>query len=149
MIPHEQFLASSYYGKFFARNLNLYLLQRRPDEWKTMQADRKRAAGGLSGATTSEPTPSQAEKHSLSSTSSAVEKEPKKRKRGTRPDDEIDAVFSASLGKKIKKGAMGGTAPTAQDSKSNEGKDNDLRDVLGAIRAAPKDDKGLGKKKRT
>ena len=41
MIPHERDLIGSYYGKFFARNLNLYLLQRNSEQWKNMQASQK------------------------------------------------------------------------------------------------------------
>jgi nucleolar protein 9 len=41
LIPYEQFLAASYYGKYFAQQLNLYLLQCQLEEWKTIQADQK------------------------------------------------------------------------------------------------------------
>ncbi|KAG8834892.1 Nucleolar protein 9 [Serendipita sp. 399] len=37
LIPHQQSLASSYYGKFFAKKLQLSLLLRKPDEWRLAQ----------------------------------------------------------------------------------------------------------------
>src|SRR5258708_35488567 len=40
---HEQNLAWSQYGKYFARNMNLLLLKRDPDAWKARQASKKEA----------------------------------------------------------------------------------------------------------
>lgn len=37
LIPQAIALSNSQYGKFFARRLNLHLLQRRPDEWREAQ----------------------------------------------------------------------------------------------------------------
>ncbi|KAG8801311.1 Nucleolar protein 9, partial [Serendipita sp. 400] len=37
LIPHQQTLAASYYGKFFAKKLQLSLLLRKPDEWRVAQ----------------------------------------------------------------------------------------------------------------
>ncbi|KAJ7179528.1 armadillo-type protein [Mycena filopes] len=86
LIPQESFLAGSFYGKFFARNLNLYLLQRRPDEWRTLQTERTRAAQPPAPATqpAADATPL---------------KERKKRKREG-AGDEIDELFSTAMGKK-------------------------------------------------
>ncbi|KAF5388249.1 hypothetical protein D9615_000027 [Tricholomella constricta] len=147
LFVHEQFLAGSYYGKFFARNLNLYLLQRRPDEWKTMQADRKRAQEQAN-----KPPPAPAP------TSTATPTSPQKsakRKRHTQPEDEIDAVFNASLGKRIKKAALGdiagAPAPRNAEEKvlKKESRTADgLQAVLGAIKHAPNDKKSHGKRKR-
>jgi nucleolar protein 9 len=148
LVTHEQVLAASYYGKFFARNLNLSLLQRRPDDWRNMQADRKRAhdqsnrieaAGSTMTPKVSEISP----EYSV------------KRKRHARADDEIDALFNASFGKKIKKAAIGSeleSIPIASQSGVSQElpvshKDRGLERVLGAIRAAPKDEKLHGKKK--
>ncbi|KAG6863291.1 hypothetical protein C0991_006945, partial [Blastosporella zonata] len=147
---HEQFLAGSYYGKFFARNLNLYLLQRRPDEWKTLQADRKRAQDAL---TKHIPAPASTPVTEPASTD-VTSKKSIKRKRHTQPEDEIDAVFNASLGKRIKKAALGDVAPVPtlpateqRVSKKGRAPDN-LQAVLGAIQSAPKDDKGHKKNRR-
>ncbi|KAJ3720473.1 hypothetical protein C8R42DRAFT_736933, partial [Lentinula raphanica] len=38
VLPHEETFAASFYGKFFVRKMDLYLLKRRPEEWKTVQA---------------------------------------------------------------------------------------------------------------
>ncbi|KAG8813556.1 Nucleolar protein 9, partial [Serendipita sp. 401] len=37
LIPHQQTLVASYYGKFFAKKLQLSLLLRKPDEWRVAQ----------------------------------------------------------------------------------------------------------------
>ncbi|KAG5645777.1 hypothetical protein DXG03_005314 [Asterophora parasitica] len=151
LFVYEQFLAGSFFGKFFARNLNLYLLQRRPDEWKTMQADRKRAHDQASKPPpVAAPTPT-----TLAPPASAPAHEKSaKRKRHIQPEDEIDAVFNATLGKRIKKAALGDVAEASgpravnekvpkRDSRSVDG----LQSVLGAIKHAPKDEKH-GKRKR-
>lgn len=95
-----------------------------------------------------------------------------KGKRKARPQDEIDALFDATLGKKVKKAELAGAEDGKEetnathskecgddvkskgDRKSRKRKDReeggaskDLEDVLGAIRSAPKD-KGAKKKKR-
>ncbi|KAJ6538949.1 armadillo-type protein [Mycena capillaripes] len=137
LISQEQFLAGSYYGKFFARNLNLYLLQRRPDEWRTMQTDRNRPA---EKPTVSAPITQPAE--------TIPSKERKKRKRDSGAD-EIDELFSAAIGKK-KKAALVETVK--QESKTSTldevaTLDTGLSDVMGAIRAAPAEGKGHGKRK--
>jgi nucleolar protein 9 len=137
LIPQEQFLAGSYYGKFFARNLNLYLLQRRPDEWRTMQSDRKRAAVPPAVAA---PSPVQSAEE--------TKKERKKRKRDA-AGDEIDDLFGAALGKKVKKAALvDAVQPESKvlPSGKETALDRGLSDVMGAIRAAPGE--GKGKRKR-
>jgi nucleolar protein 9 len=112
-----------------------------------MQADRKRTRDQPSHIETAEPTT-----HKSSETSS---QHPPKRKRHTRADDEIDALFNASFGKKVKKAALGYQVETPSlASKSGDGqsvpeshKDLGLERVLGAIRSAPTDDKLVKKKK--
>ncbi|KAJ6627419.1 armadillo-type protein [Mycena sp. CBHHK59/15] len=126
LIPQEQFLAGSYYGKFFARNLSLYLLQRRPDEWRTMQTDRSRPV-----AEPKVPAPSS------QVLSMPAEKERKKRKRDA-GGDEIEELFSATIGKKIKKAAL--IDSLEPDSKASSA------DVMEAIRTAPGEGKGYGKR---
>ncbi|RDB20532.1 Nucleolar protein 9 [Hypsizygus marmoreus] len=139
LFSHEQFLAGSYYGKFFARNLNLYLLQRRPDEWKTMQADRKRLQDQAN-----KPAPPLTPAAVTTTTSPTLESQPRsaKRKRHTQPEDEIDAVFNATLGKRIKKAALGDAAPIPPPKpeekrpKKEPRMKDELQDGLGDIRAA-------------
>ncbi|KAF9468782.1 armadillo-type protein [Collybia nuda] len=148
LISHEQFLAGSFYGKFFARNLNLYLLQRKPEDWRNMQAGRKRAQD-QANAVASEPLPPKP--------MTVPPSQPSKRKRKVQPEDEIDAVFNATLGKRIKKAALDSTEaiileerlPEAKrDIKSNKKDESGgLQDVLGAIRAAPKGEEAGGKKR--
>ena len=94
--------------------------------------------------------------------------------KASRPQDEIDALFDATLGKKVKKAELAsndktGTGDKAEspskskakekekdgDKKSRKRKkgeedaveDRDLSDVLGAIRSAPKEDKGPKRKR--
>ncbi|KAI8985005.1 ARM repeat-containing protein [Trametes punicea] len=105
-----------------------------------------------------------------------------KRKSAHQPQDEIDALFDATLGKKVKKAELVSAAKELAESKEKSGDkvkgskersekeegekgkakskkrevpeegesavDKDLKDVLGAIRAAPKEDKGPKKRKR-
>lgn len=124
--------------------MNLYLLQRRPEEWRNLQSERKRSqeqpVAPIRRATPIIQTPIESDKN---------------RKRKSRPEDEIDAVFNAKLGKRIKKAALSETTSTPDDSSKTltikdvaAKEDNkELEQVLGAIRLAPKDD-GQSKKKR-
>jgi len=143
LITKEQVLAASYFGKFFARNLNLYLLQRRPEEWRNLQSERKRSQGQHAIPTESAP---------MMETPAEQAPSNEKRKRKSRPEDEIDALFNAKLGKRIKKAALSETTSTP-DSPSKvldvatKEEDKELEQVLGAIRLAPKDD-GQSKKKQ-
>ncbi|KAJ6510238.1 armadillo-type protein [Mycena vitilis] len=132
LISQEQFLAGSYYGKFFARNLNLYLLQRRPDEWRTMQTNRNRPT---------EPQP--VAPSTIQPVGVISSKEHKKRKRDA-AGDEIEELFTAAIGKKVKKAAL---VEAVQPSGQVETLDAGLSDVMGAIRAAPAEGKGHGKRK--
>ena len=149
LITKEQVLAASFFGKFFARSLNLYLLQRRPEEWRNLQSERKRSKEQHASAPTTESAP-------MVDTSTA-EPAPsnKNRKRKARPEDEIDALFNAKLGKRTKKAALSEITSTLDGpSKAAEIKDvavrkedKGLEQVLGAIRLAPKDH-GYSKKKQ-
>lgn len=113
-----------------------------------MQAERKRVQDQTNAAASNPPpTP-------LSDQSSSI-----KRKRKAQPDDEIEAVFNATLGKRIKKAALDSvdtvTLPATilegQKGKKNgikhAQKDGGLEDVLGAIRTAPKGEETRGKKR--
>ena len=145
LITKEQVLAASFFGKFFARSLNLYLLQRRPEEWRNLQSERKRSKEQHAAPTESAP---------MIEMSTDPVPSDKKRKRKARPEDEIDALFNAKLGKKTKKAALSETTLTL-DSPSevvvvkdiaSRKEDKGLEQVLGAIRLAPKDH-GYSKKK--
>lgn len=140
LFPYEQNLAASYYGKFFARNLNLHLLRRNADEWKNRLS---RPAADMFAATPSIP----------AHTGHDVVGENKvKAKR--KAVDEIDVLFDdAGLSKRKKRGALAGDgvgAISLSGTKPNrgraEGEDRGLEDVLGAIQSAPKGE--LAKKGR-
>ncbi|TFY54753.1 hypothetical protein EVJ58_g8672 [Rhodofomes roseus] len=175
LMPHEHFLAGSFYGKFFARVLNLQLLKRDPDRWKDAQT-----SAGASTSATAPPAVQPAKGMLKADVDTQSKQEPvadaiigdeksKKRKRKAQKEDEIDALFESTLGRKVKKSELkpvgGGDVdgktrvevdkddePTRAGKKGKKGKgemkseDKDLRDVLGAIKAAPKDDGGKGKK---
>ncbi|KIK65684.1 hypothetical protein GYMLUDRAFT_258395 [Collybiopsis luxurians FD-317 M1] len=150
LIPQEQFLAGSYYGKFFNRNLNLYLLKRQPDEWKTFQSNKKTNATHSTTALVDQPSTTGTQ------TSSVAEAVPipskKKRKREARPKDEIDDLFDSARDNKKPKGdkavAAGGTpvVPAAEsirnskEAAGDKGVEKELKDVFNAIRSAPKTD---------
>ncbi|KAI0334862.1 ARM repeat-containing protein [Cubamyces sp. BRFM 1775] len=191
--PHEHALAGSAYGKFFARHLSLHVLRRDPEAWKRMQSESKSASTSAppvavkpirpqaSEARTinaNEPNASAAASDSESSVAEASSAKVKKAqgKQKARSQDEIDALFDATLGKKVKKAELASSAKEQagiatqsyhtvserSHEKEKRGKskkrkeredggdavDRDLRDVLGAIRAAPKEDKGPKKRKR-
>ncbi|KAL0949796.1 hypothetical protein HGRIS_009833 [Hohenbuehelia grisea] len=164
LITFDTALAASYYGKYFARNLNLHLLKRKPDEWKEMQSERRRAAQEQSSASHGKHQLAPAQPSSVAAGSSRAAHTPvddeehggKKRKRKERQGDEIDALFETKLGKKVKRSALADADPSdpapcnRQDDATGQ-QDATLESVLGAIRAAPKDDKGRhrdGKRKK-
>ena len=152
MFVHEQTLAESFFGRFFARNLNLYLLKKDPEAWKSMQVSKalKTVEDSSTMASSKPPQPQ------VVVTADAQSTEKKKRKREPKDEDEIDAVFSSNLGKKAKKGSLVTTpAPprSGQTDNSNLTKtksksgDKDLDTVFGAIRSAPKDLRTGGRKR--
>ncbi|KAJ4472084.1 armadillo-type protein [Lentinula aciculospora] len=136
LIPQEQTLAGSYYGKFFSRNLNLYLLKRRPDEWKTYQSKRKADTNATITASDASNIPPTAEDSSESK---------KKRKREARAKDEIDELFDSAHDRKKPKSNKAAVdspaaAKVAKEASSDNPVDKELKDVLKAIHAAPKTD---------
>ena len=139
LIPHDQTLAASFYGKFFARNLNLYLLQRRPEEWRNAQSEKKKATL---------PPPPQVEEIKIKEETRKDEAKKRKRKH----ENEIDELFDAALGKKIRKAALaipvseGVVAKGEKEVKEEE--DKSLKAVLGAIRSAPKGEEKHKKKRK-
>lgn len=71
-----------------------------------------------------------------------------KRKLSTDPENEIDALFSAKLGKKVKRAVLDSDEPAGKMEVSQKVAQMGLDDVLGAIRSAPKDDKSRHRKKK-
>lgn len=125
----------------------MHLLQRRPEEWRNLQSERKRSreqyAVPTESATTIE----------TSTEPAASDKHRKKRK--SHPEDEIDALFNAKLGKRTRKAALSETISALEGPSefiavkdvATKKEDKELEQVLGAIRLAPKDD-GQSKKKQ-
>ncbi|KZT41117.1 ARM repeat-containing protein [Sistotremastrum suecicum HHB10207 ss-3] len=131
LIDHEQFLAASFYGKFFARSLNLQLYQRRPGEWKAQQAKSK----AQNNSVTVPQSAAQASKPVVSEAKSTKTKRPRDEKH-----DEIDQVFDEIIGKKRK---TGGRTSSLSESKEKLDLDqsvdkHNLQNVLGAIKKVPK-----------
>ncbi|KZT66809.1 ARM repeat-containing protein [Daedalea quercina L-15889] len=179
LLPHEHFLAGSFYGKFFARVLNLQLLKRDPDRWQDVQSGASASASASTIAhptinapaklTQAQPAPKAValQQEQTAENTSELPGKPKKRKRKLQQEDEIDALFEATLGRKVRKGELKSTesdekgvrsekdvrakgakldGKAKRKTKRAEEEDKDLNDVLGAIRAAPKDDERRGKK---
>ncbi|KAJ3849729.1 armadillo-type protein [Lentinula lateritia] len=151
LIPQEQTLAGSYYGKFFSRNLNLHLLQRRPDEWKTFQSNKK--AETHSNSITNANDTRNGTKNAPSAELADLSVSKKKRKRETRVKDEIDELFDSSHNNKKSKNhkvAAVDSSATVKGAKEASGDtlmDKGLKDVFDAIRAAPKTDHNHNKVK--
>lgn len=154
LFPQQQLLAGSFYGKFFSRNLNLYLLQRRPEEWRNFQTEKKKRPDNENPlSSTARPQLPPKETQSDPKVEAAPPQVKKKRKH---QGDEIDVLFDTSLGKKVKKAALIselGPTPPKLDNGSVEkpapgAMDKSLEDVLGVIRAVPKGEKPRVKKKR-
>lgn len=135
LMNHEQFLAGSFYGKFFVRKLHLHLLKRKPEEWKALQATVIAAALPSSPSNS---TGQSADTKIADPTSNTM----KKRKREPKQQDEIDELFSVALGKKKKKGAL--LLPTVTERGNSESLSDGRREgdglngIFDAIRAAPK-----------
>ena len=178
--PHEHALAGSFFGKFFARGLALHVLRRDPERWRAMQAESRAAAAvasaGPSGArgerkksVTSAPVDARDKRESAQAQAGETPRKTNDKRKATQ-QDEIDAVFGAALGKKVKKAELAAAADGETTSKAasdvkrkehkdekrgkrkrardEEGTDAGLEDVLGAIRSAPKEDKGSKKRKK-
>ncbi|KAH7103039.1 ARM repeat-containing protein [Auriculariales sp. MPI-PUGE-AT-0066] len=149
LLPHENFLTGSHFGRFFARIINLSLLQRRPDDWRAMQTAKAREA-------TAQNVP-QPPVVAANSSQLATKKEERKRKRET-AGDEIDQLFAKGASKKKHKVVDGETKqstvtePVREEARnekpSKKHKRGDLQadgtesldaNVLQAIRSAPHD----------
>jgi nucleolar protein 9 len=115
--------------------LNLYLLQRRPEEWRNAQSEKKKTAS----LQVKEETQIKVIKEGT------PEDEPKKRKR--KPENEIDELFDAALGGKIKKAALA-AIPMSEEKEGEKEEDKSLKAVLGAIRSAPKGEEKHRKKRK-
>lgn len=147
LIPHENSLYGSRYGKFFIRGLNLYLLKKDPEKWKTQQSSAKTVTSAT-GLRAAEPA------QTVENGGNGRNKEIKgpKRKREEKPEDEIDKLFVSALGKRQKKGSLvvadsNNATTNVPHKESKQPGDKDLDSVLGAIRGAPKETKVKKKQK--
>lgn len=134
----EQDLASSFYGKYFARNLNLYLLRRRPDQWRDNQSSRRHVEDKGPSAIYSE---------TISSTNATAAID--RRKRRNRTEDEIDVLFDEKFGKMTKKAALFVGIPSANSNTSkiqhSQEQDGGLEQIFGAIRSVSEKKKKIHK----
>lgn len=101
LIPHATTLGAGQYGRFFARKLDLHLLQRRPDEWReSVLGVRHHFAHQKDGEAA--PVLSAEEVAEKEKEEKRARKE-KKRKEAERERDEIDDVFDAVEKKRKRK----------------------------------------------
>lgn len=158
-MPHENFLAGSFYGKFFARHLHLTLLRRKPDEWKKMQMHEKNNTlnpGAAPSRPQQQPYTSAHVQHSSSVATpdrakhQAKEEKVKKRKR----EDVIEDIFETkhthknTSAKPEQIGRVLSSQPPTNLVNSQvlepvpkiqlEPADKSMADILGAIREVPK-----------
>ncbi|CCM04038.1 uncharacterized protein FIBRA_06196 [Fibroporia radiculosa] len=173
IIPHEHHLAGSFFGKFFVRSLSLHLLQRNPEQWKDLQSATKQTSSQTSQQKTRVLPPTsiasvapEVSAVSITEERSANADKREKRNRKARSKDEIDELFDTTLGNKTRKSLVTtATVKNKTDETDSVGyaghgeskkrkhtledsADQDLKNIMGAIRAAPKDDGERKKKKR-
>ncbi|KAI0092558.1 armadillo-type protein [Irpex rosettiformis] len=154
LFSQESTLAGSFYGKFFARNLNLHLLKKDPEQWKAAQTKSRAAVSAQieQRAHPIQPPPAKSPPSLVASNPSTSLEAKKRSKRKHRAEDEIDKLFKEKLGKKVKKAALeqvtfsddaeedkGDNTSTKKRKKGEaDGQRDDLQEVLGAVKAAPK-----------
>jgi len=131
LIPNQQFLNASYYGKFFARKLQLVLLQRRPEEWRIAQANITH--GTAPPQSVPEIAPKQNGEQEMDVNGEVSGRKKKKRKR-QEAKDEIDVLFEG-----VKENRFANVA--SQPTKASGMASGDLDTVLGAIKSAPKSER--------
>lgn len=151
LIPYEQFLAGSFYGKFFARRLNLQLLRKDTEKWKSLQSTGKPLFNDSPAST-------QATEPLAIEQTTAVTKSKGKRKRIDHSEDEIDQLFKTTLGGTPKRAqlfvessaqkASPHVGNTDQHVTSERGGDRALDDIMDAIKTAPRSEARSGRKKR-
>lgn len=96
LIPHATALGSSQYGRFFARKLDLHLLQRRPDEWRESVLGVRHHFAHQKDEVPAPVPEAQVE-------AETAEERKRRRKEKKRERDEIDDVFAAVEKKRKRK----------------------------------------------
>ncbi|KAF8626909.1 hypothetical protein AX15_004626 [Amanita polypyramis BW_CC] len=108
LFAYDKDLAASYYGRFFARNLNLQLLQRRPNEWRDKQAERKNEKQKEQKETAASRAPTSIPETKTTTPENVDEGKVNtaKRKRpshNSKEDNEIDSLFSLKIRNRVKR----------------------------------------------
>ncbi|KAH7343515.1 armadillo-type protein [Rhizoctonia solani] len=134
ILPHEMALSTSYYGKYFARNLHLTMLKRDAAAWRDMQRDQKKAAAGMSNNETTKAPPIASTNPTADTNNSAPAK---KRKRGAE-EDEIDALFSKASNSRKAFGPSDAKEELVPEPETTKASDPQLNEVLGAIKKVSK-----------
>jgi nucleolar protein 9 len=133
LIPHQQALTASYYGRFFAKRLQLAFLQRKPDEWRIAQARQGNEKVAANAPPVAVETTRQ-QRVTKNEGQERNEKSDRKRKRDE-PKDEIDALFES-----VKENRFSKVAPPSRTEVIE--KQEGLDDVITAIKKAPKGSSG-------
>lgn len=149
LMPREHELAASYYGKYFVRKLQLSLLHRRPEDWRTAQIKQKQdptlAANQLFQKSSANATQERKRGRMDEQENGGPEADMPKKKKKRKDADEIDAVFDTVKDSRFSKVNSAVSLPREQPDggMSVDG----LQKVLGAIKDAPKGD-GKSKKRK-
>lgn len=156
-MPYEHALAGSLYGKFFARKLHLSLLHRKPEEWRILQVRQQ--------AEQREKTQARHHDHApqLVATTSAADVDISKQqsaKRGRednadevwgarkrkREVDELSAIFEGV--KETRFGKVGLPSKVTGKGGADKIRATMPGDILDAIKAAPKGDVKVRRKRK-
>jgi len=127
-------------------------LQRKPDEWRSLQTEKKLSDEKVKVEASASPTLKESSGDlglKWSSVAESTPSQPKKKRK--RQEDEIDVLFSSFPGKKIKKGAVDPKL-TKKNLDSRRGfvsADEDLQEILSAIQAAPRGEKSKSKQRKS
>ncbi len=157
VIPHEYALAGSLYGKFFTRKLHLSLLHRKPDEWKTLQARqqveqrekpqaRQQNAASKPAATTCAAEVDISKQRSTKRGREDDTNEVKGTRKRKREIDELDAIFGQV--KENRFGKVGLPPKATREVGVDKIGASVPDDILGAIKAAPKGEMKVRRKRK-
>ena len=124
--------------------MNLLLLRRDPDSWRTQQSSKREVSISSTSSQTKSAFVSAPTKSSEQPSAEVAPNLSSKRKR--KEGDDIDKLFDSALGKKQKRSALspareGHTASTNSDAAG-------LESIFGAIKDAPRGDKDRKHKRK-
>ncbi|KIY61837.1 ARM repeat-containing protein [Cylindrobasidium torrendii FP15055 ss-10] len=144
VMHQEQQLAASYFGKYFARALHLYVLRTKPAEWRDMMGKARKEELERQQGVEKAAKPVDATATAPATAEPPVEKKKSKKRKAEKDSDEIDSLFKKA--RKMQKGALETLVPE-QDGGEQVAMDVDSR-VLAAIKSAPAGHSGKKKKPR-